>query len=469
MESFSFIYQYIIPFAVVISVVVFVHEFGHYLVARLCGVKILSFSIGFGPKLFGWKDKQGTQWQVALLPLGGYVKMFGDADPASTPDDEALQNMSEEDKKSTFFYKNVWQRIAIVGAGPVFNYLFAIIVLACSFAVMGKPYAPPIIGNVIEDSVAAKSGLVVGDKIVSIDGNSIKTFDDVKRTIVLNPGTPIVIDIERNNEPLSFTLTPELVMQENKLGSENKIGNIGIFPYAPPIIGEVMEDSVAVKAGLLADDKIVSINGTEMKTFDDVRHTIARNPDTPVVIDIKRNDETLSFTLTPEAIMQANEQGGEDKIGRIGIRAQDMELLKLSPIAAITTSFTEVWKISSDTITAIGQMISGSRGAEEIGGPIRIAEISGKIAQNGVWELLWFMAIISVNLGLINLFPIPLLDGGHLLFYFVEAITGKPLNEKVQKAGFAMGIMFVASLMLFATWNDLVHLKVVEKVANLFS
>ncbi|MCL2505491.1 MAG: RIP metalloprotease RseP [Alphaproteobacteria bacterium] len=376
--TISFIIQYIIPFAAVIGVVVFVHEFGHYITARLCGVRILSFSIGFGPKLFGWKDKHGTQWQVAAFPLGGYVKMFGDADPASTPDNETLQEMSEEDKKYTFFFKSVWQRIAIVASGPAFNYLFAIVVLACSFSIIGKPYAPPVISSVMEDSVAASAGLLVGDRIVSIDGKNMKTFDDVRRTIALNSGTPVVINLERENEILSFTLTPELAMQSNKLG-------------------------------------------------------------------------------------------GENKMGRIGIMSQEMEVQKLSPFAAVTASFYEVWKISSDTITAVSQMISGTRGTEEIGGPLRIAEMSGKIAQNGVWAMLWFMALISVNLGLVNLLPIPLLDGGHLLYYIAEAITGKPLNEKVQQAGFVVGIMFVASLMLFATWNDLVQMEVVSSVANLFS
>jgi len=376
--ALTLIYQYIIPFAAVISVVVFVHEFGHYLVARLCGVKILSFSIGFGPKLFWWTDKQGTMWQVALFPLGGYVKMFGDADPASTPDDEVLRNISEDEKKQTFFFKNVWQRIAIVSAGPAFNYLFAVIVLAFSFAIIGRPYAPPVISTIVEESVAEKAGLLVGDRIISIDGRSMKTFDDVRRTIALNSGTEVTMNLERAGEIVSVALTPEIAMQPNRFG-------------------------------------------------------------------------------------------GENKMGRIGIMSQEMDIQKMSPVAAIANSFTEVIKITSDTFTALGQMISGSRGTEEIGGPIRIAEMSGKIAQNGVWAMLWFMALISVNLGLINLFPIPLLDGGHLLYYIAEAIRGKPLNEKIQQAGFAVGIAMVASLMIFATWNDLVQLKVVSSISNLFS
>ena len=356
-------YGYGLPFILVISVVVFVHEYGHYWVARRCGIRVMSFSIGFGRPLFGWTDSHGTRWQVAWLPFGGYVKMFGDADPASSPD-ATVKTMSEEEKKVAFFHQSVNKRMAVVVAGPATNYIFAIIVLAILFMFQGQPFSPPMIGSVAENGVAARAGLLGGDKVISIDGESVSRFEDIKRIVSMSTGSPLPFIIERN----------------------------GV---------------------------------------------------------------TQTFTVTPEMTNQTDHFGGMHRMGRIGIVSDDLDYKKWPPLKAVKQATIETWTLSVDTIKAIGQMIIGTRGSEDIGGPIRSAKMAGHIAKEGAWPLLWFTAIISVNLGLINLFPVPLLDGGHLLYYTFEKLLGRPLNEKAQEIGMRIGLALIVSLMVFATSNDL--------------
>ncbi len=374
---FSVIQHYALPFIVVISVVVFAHEFGHYLVARLCGIRVESFSLGFGKKLFGWTDKAGTVWQVACLPLGGYVKMFGDADAASTPD-ESVKTMTEEEKKVAFFHQSVGKRMAVVGAGPLSNYIFAILALAVLFMFQGQPFSPAMVGSLQENGVAAQAGIQPGDKILSIDGNEISRFEDIRRIVGMNSGTPISVLVLREGTQKTFSLTPQIAVQKDRFG-------------------------------------------------------------------------------------------GEHRMGRIGVISDKIEHIKRSPPEAVFYATVESWNMSVDTLKAVGQIVTGVRGTEELGGPIRIAEMSGKIVQDGAWAMLWFIAILSINLGLINLFPVPLLDGGHLLFFSIEKILGRPLREKTQEAGLRIGFALVVSLMLFATWNDLVHLDVLSKIKSLFS
>ncbi|HAX91072.1 MAG TPA: RIP metalloprotease RseP [Rhodospirillaceae bacterium] len=370
--------HYLVPFLVVLSVVVFVHEFGHFWVARRCGVKIETFSIGFGPEIFARVDKKGTRWRVAWLPLGGYVKMFGDADPTSFGPSEDAPKMTAEEKKVAFYTQPVRKRFAIVAAGPGSNYLFAVVVLAMMFLVNGQPYTSTKIATVVENSAAAQAGLKTDDKILSIDGAAMESFEAVRRTISLNAGTPIKIVYEREGQMLDATTTPEVVKTVDRLGME---------------------------------------------------HTQ----------------------------------------GRLGIVSTETAFRDLNPASAIRESVAEIWNITAGTLKGVGQMIMGVRGTEELGGPLRIAEMSGKVAKDGVFALFWFIVVISVNLGLINLFPIPLLDGGHLLFYAVEGLRGRPLSERIQEYGARVGAALVLSLMVFATWNDLVHLRVVSYLRDLFS
>jgi len=374
---FHLIQQYALPFVVVISIVVFVHEFGHYWIARRCGVRVLIFSIGFGQEIFGWDDKHGTRWKVSWLPLGGYVKMFGDADPASSPN-EAVHKMTAKEKKVAFYHQNVGKRMAIVVAGPAFNYLFAILILSFLFMFQGQPYSPSDVGSIIENSAAAKAGIKPGDHIVAVDGSTMERFEDIKRVIILNEGTPVAIDLERDGKPLHLTLTPD----------------------------------------------VVSI--------------------------------TDHF-------------GGTHKGGRLGIGSDKLEYKQWPPLQAVEHAVIETRNLTASTLRAVGQMIIGTRGADELGGVLRIAQMSGKVANDGLVSLIWFMGMISINLGLINLFPVPLLDGGHLAFYAIERLKGKPLSPQAQEIGARVGMILVVSLMVFATWNDLVYLKVISYIRGFFS
>jgi regulator of sigma E protease len=357
---------YIIPFLVVLTVLVFVHELGHYLVARRNGVRIEVFSIGFGPEIFGWYDRAGTRWKLSAVPLGGYVKMYGDADASSLPSD-SVAAMSLEEREFSFHHKRLGQRVAVVAAGPVANFVFAIVLLAGLFATVGQPFTPPDVGQVQPGSAAERGGIKPGDTIAVIDGHAIERFEDVQQAVALNNGSPMAIVVRRDGRDISLDVTPQMTERTDRFGNVHRVGLLGI--------------------------------------------------------------------------------------GRSGV-----EYVRHDPLSAVGRAVEETWNLSTGTLRAIWQMIVGARTTDELGGPLRIAQMSGEVAQGGIVAIVWFMAVLSVNLGLINLFPIPVLDGGHLLFYVAEAIRGRPLGQRAQEYGFRIGLALVLTLMVFATWNDLMHL-----------
>jgi len=368
--------RYIGVFLLVLTVLVFVHELGHYLIARRNRVRIETFSIGFGPELFGWYDRAGTRWKFSAIPLGGYVKMFGDADPSSGLPSAALGGLTPAEREVSFHHKRLGQRAAIVAGGPLANFLFAIVLLAVLFMTNGQPFTPPQVGQVQPDSAAAAADMRPGDVIVSIDGRPIERFEDVQQIVRLNPGVPMTIVVKRDGQPVTLHVTPARTEVTDRFGDRHQIGLLGI--------------------------------------------------------------------------------------GRRGV-----EYVKRDPASAVVRAVEETWNLSAATIQAMWQIVIGTRASDELGGPLRIAQMSGEVAEGGVVPLAWFMAVLSINLGLINLFPVPVLDGGHLLFYAAEAIRGKPLGQRAQEYGFRIGLALVLTLMVFATWNDLVHLRIVEFVKGL--
>ncbi|MBV8120676.1 MAG: RIP metalloprotease RseP [Alphaproteobacteria bacterium] len=368
--------NYILPFVFVLTVLVFVHEFGHFFVARRNGVRVDVFSIGFGPELFGWYDRAGTRWKFSAIPLGGYVKMFGDSDASSGLPGAGLVAMTPAERDQSFHHKRLGQRTAIVAAGPAANFLFAVAVLALLFMTFGQPFTPAQVGQVQPGSAAGQAGIKRGDVIVSINGSAVHSFEDVQQNVRLNPGVTMTIVVKRDGRDISVEATPKRSQLTDRFGNRYEIGLLGIAH----------------------------------KGIDYVR----RDPAT--------------------AVIQAGEQ---------------------------------TWDLSVSTLKAMWQIAIGVRGTDELGGPLRIAQMSGDVAQGGVVAIVWFMAVLSINLGLINLFPIPVLDGGHLLFYAAEALRGKPLGQRAQEYGFRIGLALVLTLMVFATWNDLVHLRIVEFVRGL--
>lgn len=373
MELFSGIGTYVIPFLIVLTIVVFVHEFGHYYIARINGVRVDAFSVGFGRELFGYTDSHGTRWKFCVIPLGGYVKMHGDADAASATADP---NASAD--ADSFPAKTVGQRAAIVFAGPGANFIFSIIVLALLFMLSGRPFTPAVVADVREDSPAAAAGLVTDDRVIAVDGQEIDSFESLQGVVRDQAEVPLIFTIDRAGDTFDVTVVPELQELTDRFGNTHRVGLIG-----------------------------VSSAGVEFQQAD--------------------------------------------------------------PLTAITASVTETVNMITGTLGALWEMIVGSRGSEDLGGPLRIAQMSGQIAQDGIVPAIWFVAVLSINLGLINLFPIPMLDGGHLVLYSIEAARGRPLTERSQEIAFRIGVAMVMSLMVFATWNDLVHLDVIQRLTGLFS
>lgn len=353
-------------FIVIISVIVFIHEFGHYWVAKKCGVRVEAFSIGFGPEVWGWLDKSGTRWKISAFPLGGYVKMFGDEGAASTPDSKKMKKLTPAEEKVAFHTQSLIKKSAVVSAGPIANFLLAIIILTFFFSQYGRPETTPEVGEVMEGSAAEEAGLKSGDIIIRLDGADISRFQDIQNIATLSPNIEMPITYIHNNQEINGVITPRLSESEDLFG--NKI-----------------------------------------------------------------------------------------KVGILGIRSGKVEYKEMSLTQAIGAGFTETYSISARTMKALGQMITGQRDSSEISGILRIAEYSGQSVDKGVNTILWFMAILSINLGLINLFPIPMLDGGHLMFYAVEAASGRPLAERVQEYAFRVGFILLIMLMVFATYNDLKH------------
>jgi regulator of sigma E protease len=367
-SAYDLLIGYMVPFLFVLTIVVFFHELGHFAVARWCNVKVDAFSVGFGRELFGWYDKHGTRWKVSLIPLGGYVKFAGDENAASVPDREYIASMSEEERRTAFIAKPVWQRAAIVAAGPIANFILAVIIFAGIFMAYGKPQLLPVVSTVIEGSAAETAGIQTGDRILSINDKPLSYFEDLKWTVRHNPDQPLVLGIERGGTELTATVVPVYVTDVNQFGVE----------YREPRIG------VAIAS---------------------------------------------------------------DENTRI--------LKQLGVGGALWEGVLRTYKIIYDTINFIGEMFAGEQSPQQLGGPIQIAQVSGTVAQFGLIELISLAGFLSVSIGFINLLPIPILDGGHLVFYAAEAIRGKPLNEKVQEVGFRIGLGLVLMLMVFATWNDI--------------
>lgn len=424
-------------FLLVLSVLVFIHEWGHYIVARLCGVRVETFSIGFGPELFGADDSHGTRWKFSLIPLGGYVKMYGDTDPASAGHEDS-QAIPDAHKHEAFFAKPVAQRAAIVFAGPAINYVYAVIVMALVFAFNGQSLTPPYASAVIGGSAAERAGFMPHDEIVAINGEFVRSFEDIRRSVLVGLDEERVFTVIRDGREIDLTAVPEKKEEEDRFGFASSRGFLGI--------------TGAQHAILLKSIKMVGEQ--EVETLDDVRAALKARigQGTPFWIALEHNDH---FLINPLPAMNEDLDGQD----YIALSNGDEEILvHYGPLEAVQHAGLEVWNTTVSTLQALGQMVSGTRSASELGGLIRIGALAGDVAQKGFVALLIFSALLSVNLGLLNLFPIPVLDGGHLVFYAIEAVSGKPVPEKAQDYAFRVGFGFLIVVMAFANINDIVQL-----------
>ncbi|MDH3335491.1 MAG: RIP metalloprotease RseP [Rhodospirillaceae bacterium] len=387
MELFNFILEYVIPFVLVLSVLIFIHEMGHFAVARWAGVKVEVFSIGFGGELYGFNDRHGTRWRVSAIPLGGYVKMFGEGDIITGIDDTEDRPMTDEEKKVSFHHKPLSKRVAIVAAGPAANFLFAIVLFAFMSAVLGLPKPYAVIGEVMIGSAAQESKFEVGDEITAINGEPIQWFEELSQIVAVNANNKLLFSVNRNGSAISISATPRTVSMKE---FSEKIG--------------------------IEDEK-------KRKDGNDVR-------------ELESEKKALR--------------------GLLGVRPHPdfVENVRKDPLTSIWVGVKQTYIIGSRILGVVGEMLSGERSAKELGGVVSIAQYSGEAVQSGAITILAFMAALSVNLGLINLFPVPMLDGGHLVYYIFEALRGRPLSQQIQEYGLRFGMALVLMLMIFATWND---------------
>lgn len=362
-------------FALVIGVLVTIHELGHYLAGRMFGIRAETFSVGFGRELFGWTDKRGTRWKLSILPLGGYVKFVGDMNDSSQPSPDIV-NLPENQRQGIFAFAPLWQRAIIVAGGPVINFLFAIAVFATFFTLYGHPYTPANVDFIAEGSPAEAAGFRIGDRIVILDGQQIGRFEDVVRIISINPGRAVAAVVDRGGTTAQLTVTPAMLVEKDRFGNVYSRGQLGV--------GSARQ--IVEKIG----------------------------PFRSVLVGV---EETVSLT-----------------------------------------------RAMTDTLV---QVVTGRRSVKELGGPLKIAQFSGQQASMGLLNLVQFMALISINLGFINLLPVPMLDGGHLFLYAIEGVRRRPLNPKVQEWAFMSGFAALVSLMLFLTWNDLASFGVFKHLAGL--
>lgn len=364
----SFLIGTILPFLFVLTVVVFVHEMGHYLVGRWCGIGVQAFSIGFGPELFGFTDRHGTRWRLAAIPLGGYVKFVGDVGPTSTPDAEALEGLSETERRTAFHLQPIWKRAATVFAGPFFNFLLTIAVFAVMFSLFGRFVAEPMVAEVRPDSPAAEAGILPGDRFVAVEGTPIETFSDVQRIVSGLAGEELTFVLERDGEQITVTATPEITEVEDALGNKVRIGVIGVV-----------------------------------------------------------NNEALG---QPRRI-------------------------EYGPLEAVGAGVEETWSIIQRTGQFLKRFVLGREDRCQLGGPVKIADMAGKAANLGFVWLIQLVALLSVGIGILNLVPIPPLDGGHLLFYSMEAVLRRPVPEPLVELVYRAGMLVVLLFMAFVFWNDL--------------
>ena len=438
-------------FILVLSILVFVHEWGHYIVARMCGVHVNMFSIGFGKEIWGFNDKSGTRWKISLIPLGGYVQLFGDTDPASAGhsdevdgEDGEVREMTPEEKEIAFFTKPVWQRAAVVFAGPAINYLFAILLLSGLYVVYGKPVSPPTAAAIMAGSSADEHGFNPHDIIVSIDGKHIGSFGDIRREMMVALDEERHFVIKREGELVDVMARPKRLEIEDQFGFKSSIGLLGL---------------ISAEQGILIS-RVTHIDDVAVASPKEALEGIKNLLDTTFKISMKRGDDLETLTINPVSKMNTH-LGTADKLEEEALYLSNLPAKTYSPhtvMTAIQSAINESYVMTRSSLEALWQMVVGVRSATELGGIIRIGAIAGDMAQQGLVPLILLMALLSINLGFINLLPIPMLDGGHLLFYFFETVLGRPVPEKIQEYAFRAGFFFIIGLMAFANLNDVYQL-----------
>lgn len=444
----------ILSIVVALGLLITFHEFGHFFVARRCGVKVLRFSVGFGKPIYRYVGKTGTEYTLALIPLGGYVRML----------DEREGNVPAELKKQAFNTKNVWQRIAIVAAGPVANFILAIVIYAV-VALLGVQTIAPKVGKIDQNTPIAQTQIQAGDELISLDGESVASWEDVNLVLASLIGKTGTIIVRYQPEGLSSLQEDTVQLNRWLVGDEpsNLIRAFGLSPWQPevlPIIAQVVEGGAASVAGFQSGDKILEINNRPVSNWQQVVGLVQANPNKMLSVKVQRSQDFLELLLLPKS----TEQNGK-KIGYAGLAVVppkwDEGLIReryYGPLEALSYGVAQTSKMVSLTVSSIGKMLQGLISVDNLSGPITIAKVASASADSGLQSFLKFMAYLSVSLGVLNLLPIPMLDGGHLLFFGIEAIRRKPVSEKIQSMAYRVGASLLFALMAVAIFNDIARL-----------
>ena len=454
----------ILALIVTLGILVTVHEFGHYWVARRCGVKVLRFSIGFGKAVKTWIGEDGTEFVIAPIPLGGYVKMLGQEDTSV----ESESSVPDSQKHLSFANKALWQRMAIVAAGPIANFLLAITVFWIINVAYGLSGTAPVLANVLEDSPAYTAGLRAGDEIVAVDGVQATIWQQVTMQLLARLGETGDLLISAipagQSSPQDYRIALE--SWQSNTAEPNPIGFLGFVQYEiPPVIEGLVADGAAERAGMLAGDRIVSVDGAPLTGWLQWVQRVRASPELPLNIVVQRDSNMVSLTIVP----QLTEAEDGSQIGVIGAYVQEFDLMAslpperlrevhYNPLSAIAPAVQETWDKSVFVLDSIKKMVIGLISVKNINGPITIAQVAGETASYGLEVYLGFLAILSISLGVLNLLPIPVLDGGHLLYYSIEAIIRRPVPDRIQAMGLQLGLLLISGVMVLAVYNDVSRL-----------
>ncbi|MCD0187952.1 RIP metalloprotease RseP [Acinetobacter sp. PW68] len=432
-----------------------IHEFGHYFVARKLGVKVLVYSIGFGPTILKWTSKKsGIQYQLSALPLGGYVKML----------DEREENVAEADLPYAFNRQHPWKRIAIVAAGPLINLIFAILL----FWVLFLPSQEQLntrVGKVLEDTPAAAAQMQLGDKITAIDGTPVTTWEKLNFALVDRVGESgkIQVQAERAGEIKTFSLPIQNFLNDQSQSPLDVLGFTPYRPQIPAIVSKLSEDGAAIRQGMQVGDQIIAIDGVKMNDWYDVVQVVQASPEKLLKVDVLRNNQVQQLEVMPQGKRDnmgnvSGVLGVQSDPGKIVIPEDYKQTIQYSPSEALLMAVDKTGQLSSMILNSIVKMVRGLIGLDNLSGPITIAKVAGQSAEMGWQTFISFMALMSVSLGILNLLPIPMLDGGHLVYYFIELIRGKPVSEQIQLVGLKIGMVLLGSMMFLALFNDIMRL-----------
>lgn len=448
--------SYLVSAVVALGVLIFIHELGHFLCAKAVGVGVERFSLGFGPRL--WSVRRGeTEYCVSAIPLGGYVKMVGEEAHG-----EALIHPPAEagvDPSRSFVLKPLWARFLIVVAGPGMNFVLAAALFAGVFALAGVPVLPPVVGRVLPDSAAAAAGLRPGDQVLAVDGRAVRHWAELEERVAASGGRPLTLRLRRDGTEHEVALTPRRIPARTPFGEPTETWGLGAGPHVPPVVGEVQPGMPAAEAGLRPHDRIVALDGRPVATWDELAEAISQRPGRTVTLTVERDGQRVTVPVTPRAVTERDAQGNPVEIGRIGIaRSTPATSLRLGPLAALVEGVRRTADVTVLTVVSLWKLLTGALALSHIGGPLQIGMAAGQQAQQGVVAYAFFLALISVNLAILNLLPVPMLDGGHLLFFGIEAVLGRPLSVRKREIAQQIGLALLVLLMVFALFNDLSRL-----------